>query len=72
MLIYRLEIKRLPILNITGLKIPSGKRQTGWLFTNMIGDLSVWSGQITGPPDYKSGGLTTSLYFDTNLSIFHM
>ena len=61
MLIYRLEIKRLPILNITGLKIPSGKRQTGWLFTNMIGDLSVLSGQKlnVGPPDYKSGGLTT-------------
>ena len=74
MLIYRLEIKWLPILNITGLKIPSSKRQTSWLFTNMIGDLSVWSGQKlnVGPPDYKSGGLTTWLYFDTNLSIFHM
>ena len=55
-------------MNITGLKIPTGGRQTSWLFTSMTEELN--QGPLRNnsslvvraglePPDFKSGALTT-------------
>ena len=56
--------------NITWLRIPPGRRRTSWLFTNEAEELNLglprnnsryWSERDLnpGPPDFKSGALTT-------------
>ena len=52
----------------TGLRIPTGRRQTSWLFTSLVEDLNSgrpWRNQASGqnsensgPPNCKSGVLT--------------
>ena len=63
-------MKQIIKFNIAGLRIPTGRRQTSWLFTSVVEDLN--SGPLrtnpargqgrtlnSGPPDYKSSAQTT-------------
>ena len=64
-------MKKIIQMNVIALRTPTGGRQTSWLFTSVAEELNSGLPRTTlakycserdlnpGPPDFKSGALTT-------------